>query len=143
LASRKIDMGSQCGVLWVQTHPTNNQTKIEFTSHKFDSFAVAKPEFFGSDHFLGFAFAHYPAPEIQYIQFTFPHWLPTLLTLLPTVLFGNLARRMGRHRHGCCQHCGYDLRATPDRCPECGMASTSSGQAAAGETRAVGVSRGG
>jgi len=33
---------------------------------------------------------------------------------------GRLADRRGRQARGLCANCGYDLRASRGRCPECG-----------------------
>jgi len=51
----------------------------------------------------------------------FPIWMPTLLSGLPALLIeGRYLRHRRRLARGLCVSCGYDLRASPGRCPECG-----------------------
>ncbi len=78
-----------------------------------------------SAHFLGFGFAHLRNP-LRADSYVVPHWFFALLfAALPAVRLRSILRtrrQNRRNRAGLCQHCGYDLRATPQggRCPECG-----------------------
>jgi hypothetical protein len=53
---------------------------------------------------------------------TVDYWLIIILGAAPLLWWGIRSKnRAGkRAKPGSCLHCGYDLRATPDRCPECG-----------------------
>jgi hypothetical protein len=55
------------------------------------------------------------------IQADSPFWPFALaLTALPAAWLRRRTRSRLRARRGLCTACGYDLRATPDRCSECG-----------------------
>jgi hypothetical protein len=66
-------------------------------------------------------------PGFPYRLYTVPLWLPmTLFCLFPAahalIAFARSIRRHLRRQQNLCPTCGYDLRHTPTRCPECGAA---------------------
>jgi hypothetical protein len=74
----------------------------------------------------GIAFIYSPVFFSQVAQFDarLPYWtLLPVLSFWPAVwLMATLRRRVRSQRlaQGQCLSCGYDLRVTPNRCPECG-----------------------
>ena len=59
----------------------------------------------------------------RYTAYAVPYWAPLAVAIVPAVLaVTRFVRRWSRARRGRCPGCGYDLRMTADRCPECGEA---------------------
>jgi len=72
--------------------------------------------------FLGFSLTLNSNPTRKIISFFIPIWLFVLIAAIP--LLRRLARiwvARERARTTRCPACGYDIRSTPGRCPECGV----------------------
>ena len=53
-------------------------------------------------------------------KFAFPLWVGLVPALIVVPIFVRKRLSASRGRSGFCRACGYDLRASPERCPECG-----------------------
>jgi hypothetical protein len=80
---------------------------------------------------LGFGFNHSPSGPVPSVKnetyiplgtVIFPLWLPFGAAIIFIGLLWRF-RSISSIDPGLCKVCGYDLRATPDRCPECGTVS--------------------
>lgn len=61
------------------------------------------------------------------LEIRMPLWPIALVTaILPAVWARRYMRRPRLNRPGCCRTCGYDLRGSPERCPECGATTAAS-----------------
>ena len=72
-------------------------------------------------HSAGFSLKRGFAPFTCWWIVDLPLWCPLVLFAIPPCLWvRRWQKRRRRYLIGLCNVCGYDLRATPDRCPECG-----------------------
>jgi len=75
----------------------------------------------------GFAILHQPLLLTSLWGIALPCWFVMGITALPAIsLVCKRSRNAFRKRRNICLKCGYDLRATPNRCPECGAIPTGS-----------------
>jgi hypothetical protein len=83
------------------------------------SFVIAVPP-----PYLGFNCSYSLDAKDRYFALRIPHWFPLLLCGICIFRYSRKLRTRALGDGTLCENCGYDLRATPERCPECGQSSS-------------------
>jgi hypothetical protein len=102
--------------------PTYPHVTDGYTSSGWEVFGI------GSSELLNSSSLHWPARTVEGRAVVVPTVLPALVFAIPAfLLLSNRRKAKLRIACGLCAHCGYDIRATPNRCPECGHATDAIG----------------
>ena len=76
---------------------------------------------YATDGVAGFEFRRVASQGRWLWELRVPMWaLAAVLTLQPVLQMRSALRRRRLQKPGVCCHCGYDLRGSTGRCPECG-----------------------
>jgi hypothetical protein len=124
----KVEVISSGGSVAV-AHVVDHISQIRYDEWVYESFSTdhaADKVALEGDRWLGFGgfkrtYLRTNQSVVSEWSVLLPHWFLMIVAVLPGVLA--LRRRGIRERRRTdrlCTHCGYDLRASPGRCPECG-----------------------
>lgn len=101
---------------WEFRHDAGYHPRSSAGEHQF-GLAVEEPRSRSGAGDLGI----FGGTEVKISYARFPCWLATVaFGILPLLWIRTRARRLSQAGGGHCLCCGYDLRASKDRCPECG-----------------------
>jgi hypothetical protein len=101
-------------------HTGGVESKVPAYSHGMRILYFASFTHFGgvtTGSYRGFTTGPY---EDYVFDFDLYHLIPLTAALIALMAYVRYRRNHLALKHGICHSCGYDLRASPERCPECG-----------------------